>query len=372
MPPISNGKLKQRRGVAVLKEFLYVDVTRVRSLLGQLDDGVVEGVIQSRNQTHGGQLGLRAALLQAQLMGSRTESAEESKSTQDILFTIFEESADSEGIIRTIDPVELAIETDWDSSAIHGRFVEGEIVRLTNPISLIDPGFFRSRIERFVSMYKRIRESEDKKKEQALAVVKSAAEASIDEELSNVPRDKRTHARKLAMAKFNKEVSEAASQLGSQFEDMEAVVVPMLEVLGDFLPPDAISVRFPACGQSRPELALSGSLLERSEYIQLERDALFSRYGSILKGWTSVVQIASIPSESEGSSALKPDFAQFSEPGGSKINRPALEQNLVALLGTLEATGVAEGPLWPGISVIPLGIYRVVPRTLGEFEITRT
>ncbi len=29
----------------------------------------------------------------------------------------------------------------------------------------------------------------------------------------------------------------------------------------------------------------------------------------------------------------------------------------------LEARGIAEGPLWPTISVIPLVIYRTVPRT---------
>jgi hypothetical protein len=352
--------------VDVLKEFLYVDVTRTRSLLGQLDDGVVDAVISTRTQSHGGELGIRAAWLQAKLTGSRGESAEESKSTEDILFTIFEASAESEGIIRSVDLSDINDEADWDSSAIHAQFTEGEIVRLANPVWLIDPRLFRARMDRFVSIYRKIRAAEESKKEDALEALKSAAEAKIDEETANLPRDKRTHARRLAMVKFNEEISTATAALGAQMEDFEDVVTPMLGVLDDFLPPDAISVRLPACGPSRPELALSGSLLERSEYIQLERDALFSRYGSVLNGWTSVVQIASIPSESESQAALKPELAGFSEAGSTQINRPALEQNLVSMLGMLEATGAAEGPLWPGISVIPLAIYRVVPRTDGE------
>lgn len=350
----------------MLKEFLYVDVTRVRSLLGQLDDGVVEGVVQKHDLTHGGDIGFRAAWLQAKLVGSSSESAEESRSTEDILFTVFEESAESEGIIRTVAPSEIGSESEWMSSEIHGQFTEGEIIRLTNPMSFVDPAFFRARIGRFISMTQQIKGIQAAEHDKAATAIRDAATAELEEQLRGVQRDQRSHAKRLAMAEVDRRIAELTIGVESQFESIGEEIAPVVELVQTFLPSDAISVRFQACGQDRPELAFSGSLLGRAEYIQLERDALFSRYGSVLNGWTSIVQIASIPSESDGVSARQPSFRGIVGSDGSGINRPALEQTLVSVLGMLEATGIAEGPRWPGISVIPLGIYRIVPRSSGE------
>src|SRR6266496_3891673 len=44
----------------VIREFVYVDVTRVRSLLAQLDWGVVEGAVSRR--TYGKGLGIGAGM----------------------------------------------------------------------------------------------------------------------------------------------------------------------------------------------------------------------------------------------------------------------------------------------------------------------
>jgi hypothetical protein len=43
----------------MLREFLYVDVTRVRSLLAQLDQAVLEKVVERRGESKDFQIGLR-------------------------------------------------------------------------------------------------------------------------------------------------------------------------------------------------------------------------------------------------------------------------------------------------------------------------
>jgi hypothetical protein len=130
-----------------------------------------------------------------------------------------------------------------------------------------------------------------------------------------------------------------------------------------YLSPDTIEVRFLAGGGDDPRLSFAGSLLGRDEYIQREREALYSRYGSLLTGWTSVLQIARIPDEEAGQRARERDFSSIDLADEDVINRSKVLQSAVHLTEMLEARGIAEGPLWPTISVIPLAIYRMVPRT---------
>jgi hypothetical protein len=99
-------------------------------------------------------------------------------------------------------------------------------------------------------------------------------------------------------------------------------------------------------------------LLDRRGYIQEEREALFGRYGSTLRGWTIVMQIATIPREGD---APEQDFSTMEFTQGDSISRPSVELAAVRLLKMLESTGVAEGPLWPSITTTPLAIYRPVP-----------
>src|SRR5207253_1030235 len=94
-----------------------------------------------------------------------------------------------------------------------------------------------------------------------------------------------------------KKAREAAAEAGTA--KMSPQILAIMDVIDSFLQQDAISVRFLACGDDDPHLGFVGSLLGRDDYIQRERDALFSRYGSILRGWTAVLQVAAVPSEAE-------------------------------------------------------------------------
>lgn len=51
---------------------------------------------------------------------------------------------------------------------------------------------------------------------------------------------------------------------------------------------EGISFRALPCGQDHLELGISGALLGRREYIQEERESLFSRFGIIASSWTCV------------------------------------------------------------------------------------
>jgi hypothetical protein len=88
---------------------------------------------------------------------------------------------------------------------------------------------------------------------------------------------------------------------------------------------NAISIRAFPCGADRPEFHFSGSLLSRSDYMQAEREELYSRHGNELSNWTAVMQVARIPVRF----GEAPDLDDFD-----------------------------MGPAFPAISVTPLALYR--------------
>jgi hypothetical protein len=119
-----------------------------------------------------------------------------------------------------------------------------------------------------------------------------------------------------------------------------------------------IALRVIPCGPDRPELSFGGVLLDRVEYLQKEREALFSRYGSILGGWTVVVQIEAVPYPLDEEPQISAQDVVFAE---KTVNRAGVERMCLDLLRMVDATGLTEGPRWPSITVTPLALYRDIP-----------
>ena len=136
--------------------------------------------------------------------------------------------------------------------------------------------------------------------------------------------------------------------------------------MNDFLASDAITVRVLPCGPEQTSYSFVGSLLGRDEYIQREREALFSRYGSIVSGWTCVLQVAAIPTSRQAPSDFDFDDIAKELVGDDVIDRGRLESVALRLLAMMDSMGLSEGPKWPAISVIPLGIYRTIPGSITE------
>jgi hypothetical protein len=123
----------------------------------------------------------------------------------------------------------------------------------------------------------------------------------------------------------------------------------------------AIAIRVLPCGVDHPELSFGGALLDRRDYVQPEREALFGRYGAVLREWTCVMQIASLPT-GPGFKEEDVDFGAIQLTGpDNRIKRASLERMATQFLGFMESMGMAEGPRWPSISVTPLAIYRRIP-----------
>ena len=195
---------------------------------------------------------------------SRAARTEELRSFQEMMFVAFEQLANEEGLITELGP-DYTDPDAWESGRIHASLSEGELIRISTPIQVLDGGLFGQRVARFEKMADAIARLGD---------------------LSVAPN---------ATAKARHQALQAAKSAL-----MGGLVSDQLVAMSDFVEAfegDSISLRLTPCGADHLEFGFNGALLGRREYLQEEREHLFSRYGHSLSNWTAVLQVAAIPSE---------------------------------------------------------------------------
>lgn len=305
-----------------MKEFLYVDVDRTRSLLAQLQGGLVEELTSETAST-------KEAAASASVFGiggsggySREARHQESRSFQEMVFVAFESLAD-EGRLITDLGAEFEDLAQWETGAVHSSLTEGQLVRMTCNVQLLDGSIFRQRLERF-----------DKLVDGFLALAPQVTPKNT------TPKQR--------------------AQVGSAAKAalLGGITSDQMNAISDFVDAfvgENISFRALACGTDHLAHGFGGTLLGRREYIQEERESLLSRYGIVASNWTCVMQVAAIPDDAEDADD------KIETPANGGFDRAILERMVLDLLGQMERMGVVEGPRWPTISVTPLAIYRTIP-----------
>jgi hypothetical protein len=324
----------------------------VRSLLAQLDEGVAEQAAQRYTFTDASDLGPK--MLRSNF--ATGEQYEESKSLQDLVFCVFEDGAEAEGILVDF-PESLCNESAWESGSAQGSLQEGQLLRLSAPILIVDPTFFKARLDRFLRFVDALA---------AISIVEPL-QAMRDELDAQVQSTTNRDARKRAERDRERKLSDAPEALKdiAKMGVLQGASEDSIRGIADFLDAflgETIAVRVLACGAEHASSSFGGVLLSRDEYLQKEREALFSRYGQPLEGWTAVMQVAKIPPNVPPADNNFDDLSMVNESG--QADRSAVESAAARLLNLFESLGLAEGPRWPSITMTPLAIYRVVPEPL--------
>lgn len=332
---------EQKDEVRAVREFLYVDLQRIRSYYAQLNRGIVESVVNRDTKSRGGEADARLLGFGAGGSISREREREESRSLQDLSYVIFEELFEKEGLIKNID--DLVDDVDaWTSKRVHESLDEGQIIRYTGFVQILDPEFTQKRIDQIIRFGSAIVGTQLGPQSAIPGAppvrkggsTKGGGRPQTGEQVRNTLKEQ------LLQAAFGGSISIA------QINDIAAAI-------GAFTN-ETISVRVLPFGSEQPDYHFAGTLLSRSEYIQEEREALFARYGYLLQDWTVVMQVARIPDSNEVASEVG-DVEIFKD---GSVDRPTFENQVLNLVRLFERQGFAEGPRFPSISVTILAIYR--------------
>ena len=126
-----------------LREFLYVDTDRVRSLLGQLYEGVPEQIKNTEARHRNWQLGLRGL---AGAEGGPSSGEEETRALSDLHFSMLEEVAEATGFLRDISD-HARDARQWKRGKLHKTLSGGDLVRVTAPTRILDPRYITATLE---------------------------------------------------------------------------------------------------------------------------------------------------------------------------------------------------------------------------------
>jgi hypothetical protein len=231
-----------------LHEFLYVDVSRLRSYLAQLTEGLPERVSEAteRGRTH--DIGMKVSDLGYQRAGIRTTRWEESRTYGDLLVPLFEEHAEAAGFLTDLTgDIEQA--ADWHSGQVHARLELGQLFRWAGLVRLFDAEHMADSVKRFEEMAK--------------GVGKLQPGGSSQQ---RKPSGRTTHP------------GGTSSRDSLDVKSLTRTTEPVREMLRNLLA-GGIGLRMLPCGVGEPNCSFGGLLLDRSDYIEPERAALFSRYG---------------------------------------------------------------------------------------------
>lgn len=120
-----------------LREFIYVDIQRVRSLLASMRGGVTESIGTSTGHEWKGDAAAKLLRIGAGAAYSTATGSTESRSVQDLVFSVFEDAADELGWIGDAS-TSIWDKGRWNDSSVHHEIAEGQLIRVTADLQMLD------------------------------------------------------------------------------------------------------------------------------------------------------------------------------------------------------------------------------------------
>ena len=314
-----------------LLDFLYVDVGRVRSYLAQLAGGVAETASDAIARTRGltAEGGLPVA--KGGRATSTTETWATTRALGDLIVPAFEEEAAAAGFLIDVSH-DYSDPESWYRGDVHAALPVGSIIRHTGPARMFDAVHLSQLVQHFEGMV-----------DAMLRLSGAGGGGSHKSGGRATPKG-------------------AATDIAG-LRGINKMTEPIRRLIENLLA-GGISLRTFPCGADNPDCGFGGLLLDRSDYIEPERGAVFARHGVAVSDWTVVGVVTRVSERAARREMEDVDpGAMIRESGG--INRPALEGLVLQFLEVFEGLGMSEGPAWPSITITPLAVYRAIEKPPG-------
>jgi hypothetical protein len=336
----------------LLREYLYVDVDKVRSFVAQIADGVPEETRlteRSDKKTGGGVKGFASH--------ERDWGTEEyvHKSLADGIFSDFEGDLEALGVLRDLSE-ELSEDDYWTSGEIRSDAPPGSLVRITAPGAIFDARYVANVMTNFGAAVT------------GWGVFNPALRAPTP---VAPPAKGRGGGRSDAN---RRSPSNKPTSGGSNLEDavIDFPPLPMDEDGFQVNPEMLRAVIQIARGVYQPGIHLTltpsadqqftvhARLQEGRRYMESDSEILFSRYGFDSQEWTVVGTIGC--HAPTGQAAPAGDISGAIQ--DDTISRKGFADFINKFVEYFARVGFADLPQWPGFSLVPLAVYRAVPNSV--------
>ena len=308
-----------------IRDFIYLDIPRLESILAQLQRGLVRGLVETR----GGEASIEAELggglpwLQARLTGRGGISGERqvSKVLHDYLCSLVEE-----GLGERIRDIGAFSVDDWRTGRVHQELGKKQMdfIRVSGRVKITD---FMGLAVQLESMGRLMRVFQ---------------QFSSPEQSMRQPRPRSKKRRGKGQG----------STTPSQDDEMIIQVVSLIkEFYGDLI----VLKVFPVPDEDH--YYFIGPLSQ--EGLQDERVHMLLKFGTATSvPWTVLAQVASVPSQPQTIAALPNDALPAFSPGQFTDMSDAIEQLMDAIAQLFAVTGMTMTVKYPAIAITPLAVYR--------------
>lgn len=324
----------------LLREFLYADSDKVRSLMGQLSDGIPEESKETQSSGRQTTAGMKSI---ASLSGDHKTEMQVSKSLTDSIFGQLEEILEAEGWLVDISD-DLA--QGADLTDLPEMYPPGTFIRITSVGHLFDARY----IARVLSGVAATLEGMQLLPIQGQPAVKPPSGKKATPRHPKRSSDEGT---------LEAEIREFDPELlgGFTAENLKSFVKISRGVLSP-----GVHLMLTPRGD---EIAISARLQEGRQYLETDAEILFSRYGITPQEWTLVGSIGAYAPQVDVNKLMKTEFTI----DGERINRSRLANFVNEFVQFMGHQGFADLPQFPGFSVVPLAVYRVIP-TINSKEVS--
>jgi len=335
----------------ILRDYLYVDVDKVRAFLAQIDGGVFEESRETKKSNKNTGAGVKGIGLHERAWGTE-ESL--SKSLGDALFPTLEESLEVHGIISDISN-DLRDRNYWTSDGLRNCLPPGSIVRLSARGALFDARYVASTLAAFVASYEALRDMgliperalrpevirQHSKRNSAGGSLKKKPQSDSDPRRSNLELER-------MIVDFAPHVSEGdgatitPEYLRAIIKISRGMFTPGLHL--NLMPTDD------------DNLTVSVRLKEGQAYLDSDAEMLFARYGVGVQEWTVVGVIGYYAEEHYVPMSSTTNLLR----GLNQVHRAKTASYLNSYMGAIGSYGFVDMAQYPGFTIIPLAVYRSI------------
>lgn len=323
------------RGGMFLRDYLYVDVDKVRGILSQIDEGVPESSTEVARKETGAEL--RTNLIGG--FGSKS-SGEESleRSFGDSLFKILENELEALGILEDISEQLLSLA---EIEGLRGRLQPGALVRVTAPARLFHPVQLSHTMVGISTA--------------GTGMLQFMAEIEAANRKNNGDNSSEPQ-----WAKPNIPTEPAGPLKGDPEDALFYLpdMLPALEISRDFVLglirfirgtfSDGVHLHIEPLGNDGP--LISARLESGRRFLDATPEVLVSRYGFRPQEWTIVGTVGHF-------GALPGEVEEFDFESG--FNRASIVRFIGTLLENVAGSFIGL-PTGYGFSIVPLAVYRAI------------
>lgn len=322
----------------ILREFLYVDTDKVRSIMAQLDEGIDEGETSTQSSEKKTSLGSVRLARHERGVGEETVTQ---RSLLDAIFPKFEEALESEGLLSDISE-ELQTPGYWPNE-LRSSYPPGSIVRITAPARLFDARYvaaIMAGVSAAVNGFTTFTGTTHDGANQNRAEKRSAARTTPHKQPTTGPAPAESLELEDRIMNFpNNSIEGLTTDMLKAFIRLaRGMFIPGLHLM---LSPASLDSHIITC-----------RLQEGMKYLESDPEVLFARYGVTDQLWTMVGTVGAYAPE---------DSTPFDTAATQKDwGRPQFIDMVNTFMRHIGSSGLADMPTFPGFSMIPFAVYRLI------------